>query len=79
MMLELKLRKIGNSVGLVLPKEAMAKLNVREGDSVCLTDAPDGGLRVTPVTAGREQFAAQMTAAEDVIRRYRNTLRELAK
>lgn len=79
MVLELKLRKVGNSVGVVLTKEAMAKLNVREGDSVCLTDAPDGSLRVTPVSKGREQFRRQMEAAEDVIRRYRNTLRELAK
>ena len=79
MVVELKLRKVGNSVGVVLPKEAMAKLNVREGDSVCLTDAPDGSLRVTPVTEGHEQFARQMKAAEAVIRRYRNTLRELAK
>jgi putative addiction module antidote len=79
MVLELKLRKVGNSVGLVLPKEAMAKLNVREGDSICLTDASDGSLRVTPVTEGCEQFNQQMAAAEDVIRRYRNTLRELAK
>ena len=79
MIVELKLRKVGNSVGVVLPKEAMAKMNVQEGDSVCLTDAPDGSLRVTPVTEGREQFSRQMAAAEDVIRRYRNTLRELAK
>lgn len=79
MVLELKLRKVGNSVGVVLPKEAMAKLNVREGDSICLTDAPDGGLRVTPVTEGRERFVKQMEVAEGVIRRYRNTLRELAK
>jgi putative addiction module antidote len=79
MVLELKLRKVGNSVGVVLPKEAMAKLNVQEGDSLCLTDAPDGSLRVTPATEGREQFAVQMKAAEGIIRRYRNTLRELAK
>jgi putative addiction module antidote len=79
MVLELKLRKVGNSVGLVLPKEAMAKLNLREGDSVCLTDAPDGGLRLTPVSEGREDFVKQMETAESVIRRYRNTLRELAK
>jgi putative addiction module antidote len=79
MVLELKLRKVGNSVGVVLPKEALARLNVQEGDTVTLTDAPEGGLRVTPATAGREQFARQMKAAEGVIRRYRNTLRELAK
>ncbi|NOY00004.1 MAG: AbrB/MazE/SpoVT family DNA-binding domain-containing protein [Verrucomicrobia bacterium] len=78
-MIELKLRKIGNSVGVVLPKEAMAKLNIAEGDSICMTDAPDGSLRLTPVTEGHEEFAEQMNAAEDVIRRYRNTLRELAK
>jgi putative addiction module antidote len=79
MLLELKLRRIGNSVGVVLPKEALARLNVQEGDTVALSEAPDGGLRVTPATAGREQFARQMRAAESVIRRYRNTLRELAK
>jgi putative addiction module antidote len=79
MVLELKLRKIGNSVGVVLPKEALARLNVQEGDSVILTDAPEGSPRVTPATAGREQFAKQMKAAEGIIRRYRNTLRELAK
>ncbi|MFT5126265.1 MAG: putative addiction module antidote [Kiritimatiellia bacterium] len=79
MTIELKLRKIGNSVGVVLPKEIMAKLNVAEGDSLCVTDAPDGSLRLTPVIEGHEQFAEQMKAAEDVVRRYRNTLSELAK
>lgn len=79
MVLELKLRKIGNSVGVVLPKEALARLNVQEGDTVTLTDAPGSALRVTPATAGREQFVRQMKAAESVVRRYRNTLRELAK
>ncbi|MCF6311389.1 MAG: AbrB family transcriptional regulator [Verrucomicrobiales bacterium] len=79
MVIELKLRKIGNSVGVVLPKEALAKLNVVEGDSLCLTDAADGGVRLTPVNEGSEEFAEQMNVAEDVIRRYRNTLRELAK
>jgi putative addiction module antidote len=79
MVLELKLRKVGNSVGVVLPKEALAKLNVQEGDSLCLTEASDGSLRVTPAPEGREQFARQMKAAEGLIRRYRNTLRELAR
>jgi len=79
MVLELKLRKIGNSVGVVLPKEALSRLNVFEGDTLALTDAPDGAFRLTPTSAGREQFASQIKAAENVIRRYRNTLRELAK
>lgn len=76
MVLELKLRKIGNSVGVVLPKAALARLNAREGDALVFTDTPDGGFRVTPSKA---DFARQMQAAEKVIRRYRNTLRELAK
>lgn len=79
MVLELKLRKIGNSVGVVLPKEALARLDADEGDTLTLTDAPDGSLRVTPSKTGSEQFAGQMKAAEKIIRRYRNTLRELAK
>ncbi len=78
MVYELKLRKVGNSVGLVLPKEALARLNVEEGDTITLTDSPDGW-RVTPATEGREQFTKQMKVAEKVIRRYRNTLKELAK
>jgi putative addiction module antidote len=76
MVLELKLRKVGNSVGLVLPKEALAKLNAEEGDTVCLTEAADGGLRLK---ASDKTFARQMAKAEDLIKRYRNTLRELAK
>ncbi|MHA3772440.1 AbrB/MazE/SpoVT family DNA-binding domain-containing protein [Verrucomicrobiota bacterium sgz303538] len=77
MVFELKLRKVGNSVGLILPKEALARLNADDGDSVVLTEAPDGGFRLT--AARNEQFAKQMEAAESILRRYRNTLTELAK
>ena len=76
MVLELKLRKIGNSVGLVLPKEALAHLNVEEGDTVCVTDAADGSVRLSATSA---EFSRQMRIAKDVMRRYRNTMRELAK
>jgi putative addiction module antidote len=76
MVLELKLRKVGNSIGLVLPKEALAHLNVGEGDTVCVTDTTDGSLRLSPT---RPEVAAQLEVAKDVIRRYRHTLRELAK
>jgi len=76
MLHELKLRKVGNSVGVVLPKEVLAYLKIGEGDTVCVSEAPDGSLRVSPSSA---EFNRQMEAAEDVIRRYRNTLRELAK
>jgi putative addiction module antidote len=76
MVLELKLRKIGNSLGVVLPREALSRLNVAEGDSLSLTEAADGSLRLS---ATRPEVVRQMEAAQDVIRRYRHTLRELAK
>ncbi len=76
MVLEVKLRKVGNSVGVVLPKEALTHLDVEEGDIICVTDAADGTLRVS---ATSPDFARQMKVARDVMRRYRNTFRELAK
>jgi putative addiction module antidote len=76
MILELKLRKVGNSVGVILPKEALAHLNVTEGDSVSVTEGPDGSLRLSP---SRSDVTRQMEVVQDVMNRYRHTLRELAK
>jgi putative addiction module antidote len=76
MVVELKLRKVGNSVGLVLPKEALARLNVEEGDVIHLTETTDGGFRVTANNPG---FAQKMKVAERLGRRYRHALKELAK
>jgi putative addiction module antidote len=76
MLHELKLRKIGNSVGVVLPEEVLSYLKVEEGDTVCVFEAPDGSLRVSPSSTA---FTRQMEVAEDIVRRYPNTLRELAK
>lgn len=76
MILELKLRKVGNSVGVVLPKEALAHLRAGEGDTVSVTEGPDGSLRVSP---HRAEVTRQMEVAQDVMKRYRHTLRELAK
>jgi putative addiction module antidote len=75
MAIELKVRKVGNSLGVVLPKEALAQLKVEEGQALYLTEAPDG----YRVTAGNAEFGRQMAVAADVARRYRNALRELAK
>ena len=75
-MIELKLRKIGNSLGVVLPKEAVARLYVGDGDRLYLSEAPEGGYRLTPYDPA---FALKMTKAEEIGRRYRNTLRTLAK
>jgi putative addiction module antidote len=76
MVLELKLRKVGNSVGLILPRKALARLNVSAGDLVYLADAIDGGFRLT---AGNPEFARKMKVAESLSRRYRPALKELAK
>jgi putative addiction module antidote len=75
MTLQLKLRKIGNSVGVVLPKEALAHLNAAEGDSVMLAETPEG----FHLTTTNPQFAKSMAVFEDLTQRYRNALRELAK
>ena len=75
MTLELKLRRFGNSLGAVFSKEALARLNSKEGDTLFLTEAPDG----FRITAADPNFPKQMELAEKIMRRYRNTLRELAK
>jgi putative addiction module antidote len=72
---KLKLTTIGSSVGVILPKEALAKLNVEKGDSIFLTDSPDG-FRLTPYDP---QFEKAMQSARRVMKRHRNALRELAK
>jgi len=74
-MLPLKLRKIGNSVGVVFPKEALAKLHAEEGDTVFLSETPDG----FRLTAHDPEFEKQMEIAEEGMKSYRNTLRVLAK
>jgi len=75
-MIALKLRKIGNSLGVVLPKEALASLKTQEGDVIYLTDSPDGGFRITPLN---EEFSDQFEKAEQIMREDRDVLRELSK
>jgi len=72
---ELKLRKIGNSIGCVLPKDALAQLNVEEGDTLLFTETPDG----FRVQVSNPEFAKSMAVFENLSKRYRNALRELAK
>lgn len=71
----LKLTAIGNSMGVVLPKEVTARLKVEKGDSVFLTETPDG-YRLTPYSP---EFETQMNAARKIMKKRRNALRELAK
>lgn len=71
----IKLTQIGNSVGLVLPKEVLARLKLEKGDMVFLTDTP-GGVTITPHDT---DFEAQMDEARKIMKARRNVLRELAK
>ena len=71
----LKITKIGNSAGVVLPKEVLAKLRVGLGDTLHLTEAPDG----VWLTATDPDFAAKMDVAEEIMREDRDILRVLAK
>lgn len=75
-MFALKLTKIGNSVGVVLPKEALAKLGVDKGDVVFLTDAPDSAMTIS---AYDPKVARHLALGEEVMDEYRDTFRALAK
>ncbi|MEO0453633.1 MAG: AbrB/MazE/SpoVT family DNA-binding domain-containing protein [Verrucomicrobiota bacterium] len=76
MPIETKVRKIGNSLGIVLPKEALHTLKVKEGATVYLTESPGNTLRINPDQPGFKEF---MEIAEEGMQEYRNALRELAK
>ena len=74
-MVQMTVRKIGNSLGVILPAEATAVLEVGEGDKLFLTQSPEG-FRITPYDPA---FERQMKVAAKGMKRYRNALRELAK
>ncbi|MCX6935208.1 MAG: AbrB family transcriptional regulator [Verrucomicrobia bacterium] len=74
--MESKIRKFGNSLGIILPKEAIAAMKVKEGAAVYLTEGPECSLRITPEENG---FSKKMAIAERGMQKYRNALRELAK
>jgi putative addiction module antidote len=75
-MVALKIRKVGNSLGLVLPKEVISRLRTGEGEDVFLLEGPNNTYQLTPFDP---DFQKKMEKAEDIMARYRNTLRELAK
>jgi putative addiction module antidote len=75
-MLELKVRKIGNSLGVVLPKEAISRLHASDGDRLFLIEGANGAYQLTSYDPA---FEKKMEKAEDIINRYRNTLHALAK
>jgi putative addiction module antidote len=71
----LKVRRIGNSLGVVLPKEVLAQLRVGEGDELTISDTPNG-VTLQPFDNGLQE---QIDAARRAMKQYRNALRELAK
>lgn len=75
-MVHLKVQKFGDSLGLILPNEVLGKLNLHEGQSVFIGEAPDGEIHIT---ASDSAVSYKMSVAKDIAERYRNTLRELAK
>jgi putative addiction module antidote len=74
-MTAVKLTQVGNSVGVILPKEMLARLKLEKGDTLYVTDL-ENGFALRPHDP---EFEAQMTAARAVMKRRRSVLRELAK
>lgn len=71
----LKLTKIGNSYGVILPKEIVSRLNLQEGDPIYITESYDG----YNISSFDPEFEETMKAFEDTYRQYRNAFKELAK
>ena len=74
--MKLEIKKIGNSTGLILPKELLAQFKLGQGDWVYVTELPDGGVRLTPFDP---DFAGTMDVMEELMVEYRDTLKALAK
>lgn len=74
-MVKLKVTTVGSSAGIVLPKEVLSRLKIAKGDSVFLTESPEG-FRITPYDP---EFERQMGLARKVMSERRDVLRALAK
>lgn len=72
----IKLTQIGNSVGVILPKEVLARMKVSKGDTVFLTEAANGGVTLSPYDPS---LADQLALGREFMREYRDTFHQLAK
>ncbi|PHR57614.1 MAG: AbrB/MazE/SpoVT family DNA-binding domain-containing protein [Robiginitomaculum sp.] len=72
---ELKVTTIGNSTGVILPKELLSKLRVQKGDKLFVSETPNG----IELSSYNPEFARQMDAAEEIMRKDRDVLRKLAQ
>ena len=70
-----KIISVGNSAGIILPKEALARLNVKKGDLLYITDGPHG-IHLVPFD---QDFATQIEAARQIMRENRDVLQKLAE
>jgi antitoxin MazE len=71
-----KVRKIGNSYGIILPKEALQQLNVSEGSALYITESTDSSVKIS---ASNPDFKDMMDIVDQGMKDYHNTLTELAK
>lgn len=74
--MKLEIKKIGNSTGLILPKELLAKLDMKQGDWLHVTENADGSIRVSPYDP---DFDKAMEIIDEIMVEYRDTLKALAK
>jgi putative addiction module antidote len=74
--MKIEVKKIGNSTGVILPKELLARLQLKQGDWLFVTELPDGALMLAPRDLS---FENGMDIARKAMRKYQNALRELAK
>jgi putative addiction module antidote len=74
-MTALKLTQIGNSVGVILPREVLARLKLEKGDTVFVTESA-GGINLTPYDPDLEE---QLKAGREFMREFRDTFHQLAK
>ena len=74
-MTTVKVTTVGNSAGIVLPRDVLDRLRVGKGDVLCVLETPNG----VELTAYNPEVAAQMEAAERVMREDRDVLRKLAE
>jgi len=73
-----KIRRVGNSLGILLPKELLEELRVGEGDELVF-DKVSGTYRIKAAPAVDPEFERAMEVFRSVAERYKNALRELAK
>jgi putative addiction module antidote len=74
--MKIEVKKIGNSTGVILPKELLTRLGLKQGDQLFVTELAGGGLQLQPHDP---DFERGMEIARKAMRKYRNVLRELAK